>query len=363
MLGSDLHKIFCLREPLRKTTAKLLGWLIFKSFTIMAQLRAAITGIHGWVPDFILDNEQLSKMVETTDEWILSRTGIRERHILKEKGKATSDMAAEAAKGLLAKYNVDPLSIDLVIVCTITPDMMFPNVASLTCEKAGMKKAWGFDLNAACSGFLFGLETASNFITSGKYKKVMLIGADMMSTITDYTNRNTCVLFGDAAAAALIEPAEDGFGIMDTILKVEGIGAPYLHMKGGGSLNPPSAETVANGDHYIYQDGQSVFKFAVTRMADVAAEIMERNNLKSDDVAYLIPHQANKRIIDATANRMGVGPEKVTVNIERYGNTTAATIPLCLWEWEKKFKKGDNLILAAFGGGFTWGSIYLKWAY
>jgi 3-oxoacyl-[acyl-carrier-protein] synthase III len=329
----------------------------------MTKLTAAITGVHSWVPDYILTNAELEKMVETNDEWITSRTGIKERRILKEPGKATSDMAAEAAKGLLIKTGTKAEDIELVIVATITPDMMFPNVASLVCEKAGLSKAWGFDLNAACSGFLFGLETASNFITSGKYKKIMLIGADMMSTITDYTNRNTCVLFGDAASAVLIEPNNEGLGVVDSVLNVLGIGQPYLNLKAGGSLHPASPETIANGDHYIFQDGQTVFKYAVTRMADSAEEIMRRNGLTGDDVAYLVPHQANKRIIDATAKRMGVGEDKVTINIQKYGNTTAATVPLCLWEWEDKFKKGDNIVLAAFGGGFTWGSILLKWAY
>ncbi len=329
----------------------------------MTKITAAITGVHSWLPEYVLTNKELEALVETNDEWIMSRTGIKERRILKEPGKATSDMAANAAKGLLEKLGKDPKDIELVIVCTITPDMMFPNTASLTMEKAGMSNAWGFDLNAACSGFLFGLETATQFITSGKYKNVMLIGADMMSTITDYTNRNTCVLFGDAASAVLIEANYEGLGIIDSVLKVQGIGAQYLNLKAGGSLHPATAETVANGDHYIFQDGQSVFKYAVTRMADAAEEIMKRNNLTGDDVAYLVPHQANKRIIDATAKRMGVGEDKVTVNIQKYGNTTAATIPLCLWEWENKLKKGDNVVLAAFGGGFTWGSILLKWAY
>lgn len=328
----------------------------------MTKITAAITGVHAWLPEYILTNKELEVLVDTNDEWITSRTGIKERRIMKEPGKATSDMAANAVKGLLEKMGKDPKEIELVIVCTITPDMMFPNTASLVCEKAGMTNAWGFDLNAACSGFLFGLETASQFIVSGKYKNVVLIGADMMSTMTDYTNRNTCVLFGDAAAAVFIEANHEGLGIVDSVLKVQGIGAPYLNLKAGGSLHPATAETVANGDHYIFQDGQSVFKYAVTRMADAAEEIMKRNNLTGDDVAYLVPHQANKRIIDATAKRMGVGQDKVTVNIQKYGNTTAATIPLCLWEWEDKFKKGDNVVLAAFGGGFTWGSVLLKWA-
>lgn len=329
----------------------------------MTQITAAITGVHGWVPDYVLTNKELETLVETNDEWITSRTGIKERRILKEEGKATSDMAANAAKGLLEKMGKDPKEIELVIVATITPDMMFPNTASLVCEKAGMSNAWGFDLNAACSGFLFGLETATQFITSGKYKNVLLIGADMMSTITDYSNRNTCVLFGDAAAAVLVEPNNESLGVQDSILKVLGIGGPHLNLKAGGSLNPATEETVKNGDHYIYQDGQTVFKYAVTRMADSAEEVLKRNNLTGDDIAYLVPHQANKRIIDATSRRIGLSDDKVTMNIHKYGNTTAATIPLCLWEWENKFKKGDNIVLAAFGGGFTWGSMLLKWAY
>lgn len=329
----------------------------------MTKITAKITGVHGWVPEYVLDNEELSRLVDTTDEWITSRTGIKERRILKEEGKATSDMAARAVQGLLEKTGTKPEEIEVLVVATITPDMTFPNTASLVCEKAGLKNAWGFDFNAACSGFLFGMETVSQFITSGKYKKAILVGADMMSTITDYTNRKTCVLFGDAAAAVMIEPDTEGYGVVDSVLKVHGIGAPHLHLKAGGSLNPPTHETIDNGDHYIYQDGQTVFKFAVTRMADSAEEIMKRNNLTGDDIAYLIPHQANKRIIDATARRMGVGDDKVTINIHKYGNTTAATIPLCLWEWENKMKKGDNIVLAAFGGGFTWGSMLLKWAY
>lgn len=329
----------------------------------MSKIRAAITAVNGWVPDYVLNNEELCKMVDTTDEWIMSRTGIKERRILKEEGKATSDMAARAVEGLLKKIGLSGDDIDLCIVSTVTPDMAFPNVSSLVCEKAGLKNAWGFDLNAACCGFLFGLETASQFIESGKYKKVILVGADMMSTITDYTDRKSCILFGDAACAVLIEPTTEDVGIMDSKLKVHGIGAPYLHLKAGGSLRPASAETVANKEHFLFQDGQPVFKFAVKSMADIAEEVIKRNNLSADDIAYLVPHQANKRIIDATAERAGVGPEKVMLNIHKYGNTTAATIPLCLWEWEKKLKKGDNLILAAFGGGFTWGSIYIKWAY
>jgi 3-oxoacyl-[acyl-carrier-protein] synthase III len=329
----------------------------------MTQIRAAITAVNGWLPEYVLTNEELSTMVDTNDEWIMTRTGIKERRILKEKGKATSDMAAEAVKGLLLKSGTAPEDVELVIVCTITPDMAFPNTASLVCLKAGLSKAWGFDLNAACSGFIFGLETATQFITSGKYKKIILIGADMMSTIVDYTDRTTCVLFGDGAGAVLIEPINEELGVIDSELKTNGIGGQYLNLKGGGSLNPKTKENIDSKDNYLFQDGQNVFKFAVKSMADAAEEIMKRNNLVGDDIAWLVPHQANKRIIDATAHRAGLTDDKVMLNIHKYGNTTAATIPLCLWDYEKQLKKGDNLILAAFGGGFTWGSIYLKWAY
>jgi len=329
----------------------------------MTKLRAAITGVNGWVPEYVLTNEELSKMVDTNDEWITTRTGIKERRIMKEPGKATSDIASYAVKGLLEKTGTDPKDVDCIIVATITPDMTFPNTASLVAKKVGADTAWGFDLNAACSGFLFGLETATQFITSGKYKKVVLVGADMMSTITDYTDRSTCVLFGDGASAVMLEPTEEELGVIDSVLHVDGVGADHLYLKAGGSLHPASHETIDNKWHYMFQDGQTVFKYAVTRMADAAEELIKRNNLVGDDIAYLVPHQANKRIIDATARRIGVGDDKVTINIEKFGNTTAATIPLCLWEWEDKFKKGDNVVLAAFGGGFTWGSMLLKWAY
>lgn len=329
----------------------------------MTNIQAAITAVHGWVPDYILDNKELSKMVDTDDEWITTRTGIKERRILKEAGKATSYMAANAVKGLIEKSGINPEEIDCVIIATITPDMMFPTTAALVAKEIGAVNAFGFDLNAACSGFLFGLETASQFIASGKYKKVVLVGADMMSTITDYTDRRNCILFGDAAAAVLLEPNTDGLGVIDSELHVDAIGAPYLYLKGGGSLNPASEETVKNGDHYIFQDGKSVFRYAVNGMAGASVKVCERNNLKGDDIKYLIPHQANKRIIDATANAIQIDPEKVTLNIQKYGNTTAATIPLCIWEWEKKMSKGDNIILASFGAGFSWGAIYLKWAY
>ena len=329
----------------------------------MTKIKAAIKGIHAWVPDYILTNQELEKMVDTSDEWITTRTGIKERHILKGEGLGTSDLGTEAVKGLLEKTNTDPLDIDLVILATVTPDMLFPASANIICDKTGMKNAWSYDLNAACSGFLFSLVTASKFVESGQYKKVIVVGADKMSSITDYTDRTTCILFGDAAGAVLIEPDTDGYGIIDSKTYTDGSGRIHLFQKAGGSVRPPTHETIDAREHYIYQEGQSVFKFAVKSMADVSVEMMERNNLTSDNIAYLVPHQANLRIIDATARRMGLDPEKVMINIQRYGNTTNGTIPLCLWEWEDKLKKGDNLILASFGGGFTWGSIYLKWAY
>jgi 3-oxoacyl-[acyl-carrier-protein] synthase-3 len=329
----------------------------------MEKIRAAITGINAWVPEYRLNNHELSTMVDTSDEWIMQRVGIRERRILKGEGLGTSDMADKAVLGLLEKTNTNPDEIELLICATITPDMFFPATACLICDKAGLKKAFGFDLSAACSGFLFALQTGSYYIESGIYKKVIVVGADKMSSITDYTDRTTCPLFGDAAAAVLLEPTTENVGIMDHILRSDGSGGKYLQMKAGGSAKPSSHETVDAREHYIYQEGQAVFKFAVSNMADVAVEIMEKNNLKSEEIAWLVPHQANLRIIDATGRRMGLPPEKVMVNIQNYGNTTAATIPLCLWEYEKQLKKGDNLILAAFGGGFTWGSVYLKWAY
>lgn len=329
----------------------------------MSKTTAAITGINGWVPEYKLTNQELSTMVDTNDEWITSRTGIKERRILKGEGLGSSDLGAEAVKGLLEKKNIKADEIDLIICATATPDMLFPSTACIIADKIGAKNAFAFDLMAACSGFLFSLSAASKYIESGAYKKVIVVGADKMSSIVDYEERTTCVIFGDGAGAVLLEPNEEGLGIQDAILKSDGSGRDYLHMKGGGSLKPSTHETVDAKDHYIYQDGQTVFKFAVTNMADVSAEIMERNKLTGDDIAWLVPHQANKRIIDATARRMGVGTEKVMLNIQKYGNTTNGTIPLCLWEWEDKLKKGDNLVLAAFGGGFTWGSIYLKWAY
>jgi 3-oxoacyl-[acyl-carrier-protein] synthase III len=329
----------------------------------MKKLRAAITGINAWAPEYRLTNQELSKMVDTSDEWITQRVGIKERRILKGEGLGSSDMGEQAVKGLLAKTNTSPDEVDLLICCTVTPDMMFPATANIISDKCGILNAFSFDLNAACSGFIFALQTAAAYVETGRFKKVIVVGADKMSSITDYTDRTTCPLFGDAAGAVLLEPTTEEYGIMDYIFRTDGSGRKFLHMKAGGSVKPSSHETVDAKEHYIYQEGQSVFKFAVSNMADVAAEIMERNNLKSEDIAWLVPHQANLRIIDATGRRMGLNPEKVMINIQNYGNTTTATIPLCMWEYENKLKKGDIIILAAFGGGFTWGSIYLKWAY
>lgn len=329
----------------------------------MEKIRAAITGINAWVPDYRLTNQELSKMVDTSDEWIMQRVGIKERRILKGEGLGSSDLGEQAVRGLLEKTNTSPDDVDLLICATITPDMAFPATANIISDKVGIKNAFSFDLGAACSGFLFGLQTASAYIETGRYKKVILVGVDKMSSITDYTDRTTCTLFGDGAGAVLIEPTNEEIGIMDHILKTDGSGRKFLHMKAGGSVRPASHESVDAKEHYIYQEGQSVFKFAVVNMADVAAEIMEKNNLKSEDISWLVPHQANLRIIDATGRRMGLPPEKVMINIQNYGNTTAATIPLCLWEYENRLRKGDILILAAFGGGFTWGAVYLKWAY
>jgi 3-oxoacyl-[acyl-carrier-protein] synthase-3 len=327
----------------------------------MSKITAAITAVGGYVPDYVLTNEELMKMVDTTDEWIVSRTGIKERRILKGEGKGASDLAAPAIQNLLKKRGITADEIELVICATTTPDMVFPATANIICDKIGAKNAFGFDIQAACSGFLFALVTGSKYIESGQYKKVIVVGADKMSSIVDYTDRTTCVLFGDGSGAVLLEPDTEGFGIRDSILRSDGSGVVYLHQKAGGSANPPSHKTIDAKQHFVYQDGQPVFKFAVVKMADVSAEIMEKNNLKSEDISYLVPHQANKRIIDATARRMGVGEEKVMMNIQRYGNTTSGTIPLCLWDYESKLNKGDNLILAAFGGGFTWGSIWIKW--
>lgn len=325
------------------------------------KISAAITGVQGHVPEDILSNEDLAKLVDTSDEWITTRTGIKERRILKEGG--SSDMALEAVNGLLKKKKLDPLDIDLVVLATVTPDYPFPSTANVLCDKAGMKNAWGFDLKAACSGFIYALATGAQFIETGKYKKVIVVGVDKMTSIIDYQDRTTCVIFGDGAGAVLLEPNEEGLGVRDFILRSDGSGREYLIQPGGGSVFPPSNETVEKRMHYVKQEGKQVFKFAVTNMAEVSAEIMEKNNLKSEDVDWLVPHQANLRIIDATANRMGLSKEKVMINIEKYGNTTAATLPLCLWDYESQLKKGDNIVLSAFGGGFTWGAVYLKWAY
>ena len=328
----------------------------------MDKLRAMVTGIHGYVPEYRLTNKELESLVDTNDEWIMSRTGIKERRILKGENQGTSVLGIGAVKGLLEKTGTDPLDVELIICATVTPDMPFPATANIIADKVGAKNSFSFDIGAACSGFLYALQLGAQFIQAGTHKKVVVVGADKMSAIVDYQDRTTCILFGDGAGAVLLEPTTEKLGVMDAILKADGSGENFLHMKAGGSRKPATLETIANREHYAYQEGATVFKFAVTNMADVSAEVMERNGLTGDDIAWLVPHQANKRIIDATANRMGVGPEKVLMNIERYGNTTAATIPLCLWEYESQLKKGDNLILAAFGGGFTWGAIYLKWA-
>ncbi len=329
----------------------------------MKKITAAITAVGGFVPEDILSNDDLAKMVDTNDEWIRSRTGIIERRILKGEGMGTSHMGAEAVKSLCEKRGISPEEIDLIICATVTPDMMFPATANIIADKIGAKNAFGYDINAACSGFLFALATGSKFIETGSYKKVVIVGGDKMSSIVDYTDRSTCIIFGDGCSSVLLEPNEEGLGIQDSVLKSDGSGRHYLYQKAGGSAYPATAETVANKDHFVTQEGKTVFKFAVTNMADVSAEIMERNNLSADDVAWLVPHQANLRIIDATAKRMELDPSKVMINIQKYGNTTSGTIPLCLLEWEDRLKKGDNIILSAFGGGFTWGSIYLKWAY
>lgn len=329
----------------------------------MNKIKAAIKGIGANVPEFILDNKMLETMVDTTDEWITSRTGIKERRILKGEGQGVSVMAEKAVNQLLEKTNTKPEDIDLLICATVTPDMIFPATANIICDKTGIKNAFGFDVEAACSGFLYSLSIAQAYIESGMCKKIIVVGTDKMSAIVDYTNRANCIIFGDSAGAVLIEPDDEGFGIHDTILKSDGSGRHFLYQKAGGSAYPPTVESVNNKEHFIHQDGKVVFKFAVTNMADISYEIMKRNNLSSDDIAYLVPHQANKRIIDATANKMGLTSDKVMINIDRYGNTTNGTIPLCLYEWEDKLNKGDNLILTSFGGGFTWGAIYMKWAY
>ena len=329
----------------------------------MDKIRAMLTGIQGYVPEYRLTNKELETLVDTNDEWIYTRTGIKERRILKGENQGTSVMGVEAIKGLLAKTNTDPMDIDLIICATVTPDMPFPATANIIADKVGAKKSFSFDISAACSGFLYALQIGSQFIQTGQHKKVIVVGADKMSSIVNYEDRTTCILFGDGAGAVLLEPTTEEFGIMDALLHSDGSGAPYLNMKAGGSMKPATHETVDAREHFAAQEGSTVFKFAVTNMADVSAAVMERNNLTSDDVAWLVPHQANKRIIDATSSRMGIGSDKVMMNIEKYGNTTAATLPLCLWDYESQLKKGDNLILAAFGGGFTWGAIYMKWGY
>lgn len=327
------------------------------------KITAAITGVGSYVPDYVLTNHELEKLVDTTDEWITTRTGIKERRILKGENQGTSVMAIKAVQQLLEKTGTKAEDIDLLICSTTTPDLVFPATANIVSAAVGTTKAFSFDMQAACSGFLFALATGAQYIQTGTYRKIVVVGADKMSSIIDYTDRANCIIFGDGAGAVLLEPNTDGYGVLDQVLRSDGNGEQYLHQKAGGSRRPPSAETVANREHFVYQEGATVFKFAVTNMANVAAQVMERNHLTNEDVAWLVPHQANKRIIDATANRMGVGPEKVMLNIHRYGNTTNGTIPLCLADYEQQLRRGDNLVLAAFGGGFTWGSIYLKWAY
>ena len=329
----------------------------------MQKINAAITSIGGYVPDYKLTNAELEKMVDTNDEWIRTRTGISERRILKEEGLGSSDLAVPAVLELCKKRGISPGEIDCLLCATVTPDFVFPATANIICDKVGAINAFSFDVGAACSGFLYALTIGTTFIESGRYKKVVVVGVDKMSSIIDYSDRATCIIFGDGAGAVLLEPTHDNIGVLDSILRSDGHGRQYLHMKAGGSVKPSTVETVLAKEHYVYQEGQAVFKFAVKGMADVSYELMERNNLTADDIAWLVPHQANLRIIDATAKRMGLPKEKVMINIEKYGNTTAGTLPLCLWDWEKQLKKGDNLILSAFGGGFTWGATWLKWAY
>lgn len=329
----------------------------------MQKINATITAVGGYVPEYKLTNAELETMVDTNDEWIRSRTGISERRILKGEGLGSSDMGAPAVLELCKKRGISPEEIDCLICATVTPDMVFPATGNIICTKIGAKNAFSFDVMAACSGFLYAVTTAAAFIESGRYKKIVVVGVDKMSSIIDYSDRTTCIIFGDGAGAILLEPTEEPIGILDSILKSDGSGSPFLHMKAGGSVKPSTVETVLAKEHYVYQEGQTVFKFAVKGMADVSYELMQRNNLTADDIAWLVPHQANLRIIDATANRMSLPKEKVMINIQKYGNTTAATLPLCLWEWENQLKKGDNIILAAFGGGFTWGATWVKWGY
>ncbi len=329
----------------------------------MNKIRAAITGVGGYVPDYILTNKELESMVETSDEWITSRTGIKERRILKGENQGVSVMGIAAVNELLAKTKTDPKEIECIIFATVTADMTFPATANIVATAVGATNAFSYDMGAACSGFIFALTTGASYIQSGMYKKVIVIGGDKMSSILDYTDRTTCIIFGDGAGCVLLEPTTEEVGVMDAILRSDGSGESYLHMKAGGSRIPASHESVDARQHYVFQEGAAVFKFAVTNMADVSAQLAERNHLSKETIQWLVPHQANKRIIDATANRVGISEDKVMMNIERYGNTTAGTIPLLLWDYEKKLKRGDNLILAAFGGGFTWGAVYVKWAY
>jgi 3-oxoacyl-[acyl-carrier-protein] synthase-3 len=329
----------------------------------MTKIQAAITCVGGYVPEDVLSNLDLEKIVDTNDEWITTRTGIKERRILKGEGLGTSDMAAKAVQEIFDKTGIDPMEIEMLICATTTPDFTFPATANVITDKLGMKNAFGYDINAACSGFLYSLTTASQFIETGKFKKVIVVGGDKMSSILNFEDRATCIIFGDGCGAVLLEPNTEGFGVVDSILRSDGSGRVHLHQKAGGSVRPASIETVMAKEHFVYQEGQTVFKFAVKNMADVAYDIMQRNHLTNEDVHWLVPHQANKRIIDATRDRMGVSEDKVMINIQKFGNTTNGTLPLCLWEWENKLKKGDNIILAAFGGGFTWGSTYIKWAY
>ena len=329
----------------------------------MTKINAVITGVGAYLPDYILTNGELSTMVDTTDEWIMTRIGIKERRILKGEGKGTSDLGAKAIEDLLKKTNTSPEEVDLVICATVTPDMQFPATANIISDKLGINNAFSFDLNAGCSGFLFALATGSKYIQSGMYKKVIVVGAEKMSSIVDYTDRQTCPIFGDGAAAVLLEPTIENIGIIDEMLHTQGFGRKHLHQKAGGSCKPASHETIDAREHFIYQEGNHVFKHAVSNMADVSVEMMNKHNITAEDLAWLVPHQANNRIIEATAKRMGLAKEKVMINIEKYGNTTSATIPLCLWEWEKQLKKGDDIILSGFGAGFTWGSILIKWGY
>jgi 3-oxoacyl-[acyl-carrier-protein] synthase III len=329
----------------------------------MNKIRAAITGVGGYVPDYVLTNQELETLVDTSDEWITTRTGIKERRILKGENQGVSVLGIKAVEDMLAKTKTDPKEIDLVIFATVTADMTFPATANIVATAVGATNAFSFDMGAACSGFIYGLSTGASYIQSGMYKKVVVIGGDKMSAIMDYTDRTTCIIFGDGAGCVLLEPTTDDVGVIDSVLRSDGGGEAYLHMKAGGSRMPASKDTIEKRQHYVYQEGSAVFKFAVTNMADVAAQIVQRNQLNADNITWLVPHQANKRIIDATASRVGITEDKVMMNIERYGNTTAGTIPLLLWDYEKQLKKGDNLILAAFGGGFTWGALYVKWAY